>query len=105
MPAPGRVAHGIRSDVIRQGLFARKNRKLQKALRHSGLEPETIRRASAHREESFSAHGLGLAGFRLEAGMTEEMGGSFLNNPFRQQRLKPGNVIKAIMRIRTEAFA
>jgi len=31
MPAPGRVAHGIRSDVIRQGLFARKNHKLQKS--------------------------------------------------------------------------
>jgi len=32
MPAPGRVAHGIRSDVIRQRLFARKNHKLQKKL-------------------------------------------------------------------------
>ncbi|MDZ7926515.1 MAG: hypothetical protein U5L46_05245 [Agrobacterium sp.] len=39
--------------------------------RHSGLEPESIRRASARRREPFSAQGLGLAGYRLKAGMRE----------------------------------
>jgi len=37
--------------------------------RHSGPEPESSRRASARRERLFSAQGLGLAGYRLKAGM------------------------------------
>ncbi len=45
---------------------------------HAGLDPASSRRESARREGGLSAQGLGLAGYRLEAGMTEnwESGGS-----------------------------
>ncbi|CUW89929.1 hypothetical protein AGR2A_Cc160280 [Agrobacterium genomosp. 2 str. CFBP 5494] len=42
----------------------------QRPFRHPGLEPGSSHGASALWEESFSAQRLGLAAFRLKAGMT-----------------------------------